>query len=309
MNELEEMRSFIQLVDSGSATKAANVRGLAVSAISRRLKDLETRLGVQLLNRTTRRMSLTDEGRLFYDHAIRILDDLKEAEAQVSQTGGALSGTLKIAVPVSFGIAHLSPAVSAFMHAHHDIAIHLDMSDRRVDLVEEGFDLAIRIGSLADSSLIARKIGTFRHVACASPDFFSARQIPQHPDDISGWPGLCYGNMTRPNIWKHVGPDGEAGSVTVEPRLVANNGDALREAAIAGLGILSSPSFIVHRAIEEKLLQPVLLDFQWFEMAIYAVYPPTRHLSQRVRRFIDFLASRFGDHPYWDDFLAGPRVS
>lgn len=306
MSEIEEMRSFVQLVDSGTATKAAEIRGRAVSAISRRMKDLEARLGVQLLNRTTRRMSLTDEGRIFYDRAVQILADLAEAEAEVTQTGGALSGTLKIAAPVSFGVAHLSPAISAFMHAHHDISIRLDMSDRRVDLVEDGFDLAIRIGALEDSSLIARKIGTFRHVACGAPALFDARTLPQHPTDIEGWPGLCYGNLSKPDVWTWSGPDGESGIIKVEQRLVANNGDALREAAIAGHGILCEPSFIVHGAVERGLLQPILTQFNWYDMAIYAVYPPTRHLSRRVRRFIDFLSDRFGDNPYWDDFL--PRT-
>ena len=297
------MRSFVQLVDSGSATKAASVRGLAVSAISRRMKELEARLGVQLLNRTTRTMSLTDEGRSFYDRAVQILSDLKDAEDEVMQTGGALSGVLKVAAPVSFGVAHLSPAISAFMHAHPEITIRLDMSDRRVDLVEDGFDLAIRIGALKDSSLIARKIGAFRHVVCAAPSFFAARAVPERPEDIEGWPGLCYGNLQHPEVWTYSGPNEKQGNVTVEPRLIANNGDALREAAIAGHGILCEPSFIVHGAVERGLLQPILTEYRWYDMAIYAVYPPTRHLSRRVRRLIDFLSGRFGDNPYWDDFL------
>ncbi len=303
MSELEEMRSFVELVDAGSATRAAARRGLAVSAISRRMKDLEARLGVQLLKRTTRSMSLTDEGRLFYDRCVRLLADLAEAEADVTQRSGVLSGRIKIASPLSFGVAHLSPAISAFMHAHPNIAIELDMSDRRVDLVEEGFDLAIRIGALSDSALTVRRIAGFRHVVCAAPAFIAEHGVATAPSDLEGAPGLCYGNFARPDVWSYRGPAGEAGSVTVSARLICNNGDVLREAAIAGLGVVCEPSFVLHRAVEAGHLRPMLTAYRWYDMAIYALFPPTRHLSTRVRALIDFLADRFGDRPYWDEFL------
>ncbi len=303
MSELEEMRSFVQLVDAGTATKAAGVRGVAVSAISRHMKELEARLGVQLMQRTTRRMSLTAEGRVFYDRAVQILTDLAEAEAEVSQQSAVLKGRLKIATPVSFGVAHLSSAIAAFMHGHPEITVELDMSDRRVDLVEEGFDLAIRIGALRDSTLMARKIADVHHVVCGAPDFFKTRGLPSHPRTLEGWPGLCYGNLPNPPLWTYRAPDGKEGSVLVDTRFEATNGDALREMAIAGHGVLCEPSFIVHGAVERGLLQPVLTDYRWYDMAVYVVYPPTRHLSSRVRRFIDFLVERFGPHPYWDDFL------
>jgi len=300
MSDLEEIRSFVQLVDAGTATRAAEIRGTAVSAISRRLKDLETRLGVQLLQRTTRKMNLTEEGRLFYDRAVRILSDLAEAEAEVSRQSAVLKGKLKIAAPLSFGVAHLSPALSAFMQAHPDIEVKLDMSDRQVDLLEEGFDLAIRIGDLKDSTLMARKIAPICHVVCAAPAFFEAHGIPQHPEDLSGLPGLCYGNFPNPSAWSYRGPDGETGTVMVHPRLESTNGDSIREAAIAGLGVLCEPTFILNEAITAGALQPVLLDYRWHNMALYAVYPATRHVPQRVRALIDFLVDRFGETPYWD---------
>ncbi|MEM8652919.1 MAG: LysR family transcriptional regulator [Pseudomonadota bacterium] len=303
MSELEEMRSFVQLVDAGSATRAAELRGLATSAISRRMKDLETRLGVQLLKRTTRKMSLTEEGRLFYDRCVRLLAELAEAEAEVTQQNMHLSGKLKVAAPLSFGVMHFAPAVAEFMQMHPDIDVELDLSDRRVDLVEEGFDLAIRIGDLEDSSLMGRKVASCRHVVCASPDFFTSYGIPRHPSELKGMPGLCYANLPNPSVWNYRDDKGVEGSVKVTKRLLASNGDALKEAAIAGVGVLCEPSFIVHRAIDEGKLYPVLIDYRWYDMGIYAVYPSTRHLSVRVRTLIDFLLKTFGEKPYWETCL------
>ncbi|MEL6361959.1 MAG: LysR family transcriptional regulator [Pseudomonadota bacterium] len=305
MSEIEEMRSFVQLVDSGTATRAAEVRGVAISAISRRMKDLEERLGVQLLKRTTRTMTLTEEGRMFYDRSVRLLADLAEAEAEVTQRSSTLSGTLKIAAPVSFGVAHLAPVIAAFMHAHPQLSVKMDMSDRRVDLVEEGFDLAIRIGELNDSSLIARKIAVCRHVVCAAPAFFDKYGKPEHPNDLKDLPGLCYGNLSHPSQWPYADKNGNKGVVEVATKLEATNGDALREAAIAGHGVLCEPSFIVHRAIDSGALIPVLLDYKWHDMGVYAVYPPTRHLTTRIRMLIDFLILRYGENPYWEDCLDG----
>lgn len=308
MNELEEMRTFVQLVDSGTATRAAEVRNVAVSAISRRLKELERRLGVQLLLRTTRRMSLTDEGRRFYERAVQLLSDLADAEAEVSRRSAALAGPLKIAMPLSFGVTHLSPAIVEFMRRHPAIAVTLDLSDRRVDLVEEGFDLAIRIGELQDSTLVARRIATFRHVVCASPAYLEVHGEPSQPGDLEGVAGLCYSNLSNPSQWSYRDPDGRGGVVRVCPRLLSTNGDTLRDAAVAGLGVLCEPSFIVHDAVGRGELTPVLLDYQWYGMGIHAVYPARRHVSSRVRAFVDFLIERFGDRPYWEDCLASaPR--
>lgn len=303
MNELEQIRTFVQLVDAGSSTKAAELRGLAVSAISRRMKELENRLGVQLLQRTTRKMHLTDAGRVFYERCVQLLADLADAEAEVTESNAVLRGRLRVAVPLSLGIAHLVPAIVEFMNCHPELRIELDMSDRQVDLVEEGFELAIRVGRLRDSSLMARKIGDFRHVVCASPDFLSVCGEPEHPADMRGWPALCYSHLSRPSSWHFDSGTGDSGSVDVEARMLSTNGDALREAAIAGLGVICEPSFIVHDAVERGLLKVVLQQYRWHDMAIYAVYPPTRHLSTKVRRFIDFLARRFGDEPYWEAFL------
>ncbi len=303
MSELEEIRTFVQLVDSGSATRAASVRGVAVSGISRRMKDLESRLGVSLLKRTTRSMQLTEEGQVLYERSLRILSALDEAKAEVTQLTQSLKGVLRVAAPLSFGISHLSPALSEFMVAYPDIRVELDLNDKRVNLIEDGFDLAIRIGTLEDSTLKARKLIDVRYVVCGAPTFFNAHGYPTKPGDLAALPGLCYGNIPNSSVWKFVSPNGRHGKVSLNTRLTSTNGDSLREAAVAGLGVLCEPSFIVHSAIEQGLLQPVLTEYQWFEASIYVVYPESRFLSAKSRRFIDFLADRLSNDPSWESFL------
>ena len=300
MSELEEIKVFIQLVESQSATKAAEQLGLANSAISRRLKDLEQRLGVQLIRRTTRRMSLTEPGEIYYQRCRQILENLEEAQAEITHSKNFLKGRLRIATPVTFGVNHLAPAIAAFMYQYPDIEVDLDMSDRRVDLVEEGFDVAIRIGNLEDSTLIAKQLAPVSHVICASPDFFQQHGIPQKPEDLQNISGLCYGNLKKPDTWVYQNSQGEKGEVKVALKMKSNNGDALREAAIAGLGVICEPSFIVHDAIKRGLLTAALRDYKWYNMNVYAIYPQTKYLPTKVRRFIDFLIQRFGKTPYWE---------
>jgi DNA-binding transcriptional LysR family regulator len=303
MNEFSQIKTFITLVENRSLSKAAEKMDIAVSAVSRRLKELESSLGVQLIQRTTRKMHLTEAGEKFYQRCGRLLDELEEAKQEASNSANYLSGTLKIAAPLSFGVAHLSPAIAAFMHLHPQIKIDLDMSDRRIDLIDEGLDLAIRIGTLEDSSLMARKLASVRHVVCASPDFFKTYGMPKTPQDLSEMPALCYGNLDHPDTWHYHDKNNRPAKVKVPLRMRATNGDALVEAAVAGLGVLCEPSFIVHGAVERGVLIPVLTDYQWYAMNIYAVYPQTRHMPARVRVFIDFLVSHFGDNPYWERFL------
>ncbi|NRB38057.1 MAG: LysR family transcriptional regulator [Pseudomonadales bacterium] len=307
MNEFTLIKTFVTLVESQSISKAAENMDVAISAVSRRLKDLESNLGVQLIQRTTRKMHLTEAGEKFYQRCIRLLDDLEEAKQEVTNAAKELTGTLKIATPLSFGVAHLSPAIAAFMHLHPQIKIDLDMSDRRSDLVEEGLDMAIRIGTLEDSSLMAKKLASVRHVVCASPDFFQQHGLPQTPEDLSTLPALCYGNLDQPGNWQYWDKSNKPHTVKVAMRMCATNGDALVEAAIAGLGILCEPSFIVHGAVQRGVLKPVLTDYQWYSMNIYAVYPQTRYVPARVRAFIDFLSNHFGEEPYWEHFLADAK--
>jgi len=303
MDRFEDMRCFVQVVDQGSVTRAARAMSIAPSAVSRRIKDLEGRLGVQLLARTTRRMSMTEHGQTFYDRCLRILADVEEAESEVADANRALAGSLRIAAPLSFGTAHLSALISAFVSRNPELLIDLDLSDRLVDLVGEGFDLAVRIGTLRDSSLIARKLCDIRTVVCAAPALIDRLGRPRTPEDLRDWPALCYTGSERMDIWRYKAPDGTPGSVQVTVRMRANNGTVLLDAAMAGLGVALQPSFIVSDALESGMLVPILHSYQWPELGIYAVYPQTRHLSARSRAFIDYLREMIGPNPPWERAL------
>ncbi len=306
MDRFEDMRCFVQVVERGSVTKAADALRVAPSAVSRRLKELEARLGTQLLIRTTRRMSLTEAGRSFHARCQRILADLDEAEVDASDRYGALKGSLRVAAPLAFGTAHLTPIIVNFMRENPGVLIDLDFSDRVVDLVAEGFEMAIRIGTLRDSSLIARKLADVRVVACAAPALLAERGVPSHPGQLKGWPALCYTGSERTDIWRYRAPDGSDGSVAMQVRMLSNSGTVLCDLAIAGEGVILQPSFHVHKAVAQGKLVPILGEFGWMEIAIYIVYPQTRHLSARARAFIDFVRSRIGPRPYWEDFLDPP---
>jgi len=300
MNQLEQIRVFVELVKAGSATQAAQRLSLAPSAISRRLKELEARLGTELIRRTTRRMNLTDDGRAYYERCVRILEDLEEADSLFARRSCELSGRLRVATPWSFGVAHMVPAITEFMRLHPRVTVDLDMNDRRVDLVAEDFDVAIRIGELEDSSLMARWLAPVSHLVCASPDYFERYGTPQEPEELGRHQGLCYANLRSPGQWLYSDQRGDKHSVKVPIRFRASNGDALCHAAVAGLGVLCEPSFILYRAILEGCLVPVLTQYRWYQMGIHVLYPGTRYLSPRVRGFIDFLSERFGDDPEWE---------
>ncbi|MBT8441868.1 MAG: LysR family transcriptional regulator [Gammaproteobacteria bacterium] len=304
MNRLLEMETFVQVVDAGGISAAADRMDTAKSAVSRRLAELESRVGASLLNRTTRRLSLTGAGAAFYERCKTILADVAEAEQCVGDAEADLRGTLRVAAPVSFGVAHLGPAINDFLMEHPDVAFDLDFNDRQIDLVAEGFDLAIRIAKLRDSSLMARRLTSIRSVVCASPGYWNARGRPQRPAELKQHLALRYSNAPRRG-WSWAGPGGDRGSVSVPGSQIANNGTYLGQAAIAGLGVICIPLFIVYEAIESGELEPALTEYRWGDVDAYAVYPQTRHVSRRVRAFIDFLAERFGDTPYWDLCLEG----
>lgn len=304
MDRFTDIETFVAVVEAGSFSAAAERLGAAKSAVSRRVNALENRLGVKLLNRTTRRLNLTDAGRTFHERAGRILADLAEAEQSISDAECALRGRIRVAAPLSFGIDHLAPAVSAFARQHPDVQVELDLNDREVSLVEEGFDMAVRIGRLADSSLLARRLCTIRRVAVASPAYLAEHGTPARPEDLVNHAGLRYTNMPRHMYWQFVTPEGRGFSPQVPDRLSANNGGLLTQAAVDGLGVTLQPTFIVYRELAAGRLQQILADHPLPETAMYAVYPPGRYQSRRVRVFADFLAERFGGEPYWDAPLA-----
>jgi DNA-binding transcriptional LysR family regulator len=300
MRRFSDLEAFIAVVEAGSFTAAAERLDIAKSAVSRRVSSLEERLGVQLLRRTTRRLNLTETGKSFYEHSARILADLDEAEAAVLQQHGELRGQLRVALPLSFGARHMEKPIAEFSRRHPRVRFDLDLNDRRIDLIAEGVDLAVRIGRLADSSLIARRLFEARTVICASPEYLERRGTPQTPDELVDHDCLVYSNLPDPAKWVCTDAGGVRHSIEVPMTMMASSGDFLSAAAIEGLGLVMQPTFIAGEAISRGALQPVLTAYQWPVTPAYAIYPPTRHLSYRVREFIDFLTEYFAGIPYWD---------
>jgi DNA-binding transcriptional LysR family regulator len=300
MDRFEELQVFVAVVEAGSFTAAADRLDIAKSAVSRRVSALEERLGAQLLRRTTRRLNLTETGQSFYEHSARILADLDEAEAAVAQEHGELRGVLRVALPLSFGVRHMSEPIADFSRRHPRVSFELDLNDRRVDLVAEGADLALRIGRLADSSLIARRLFEARTVVCASPAYLERSGTPATPGDLVDHDCLVYGNLPDPMRWVCTDSEGNRHSTDVHAAMTASSGDFLCAASVEGLGIAMQPTFIAGEAIGRGDLVPILTEYTWPVTPAYAVYPPTRHLSYRVREFIDFLAGHFAGTPEWD---------
>lgn len=301
MNPFDELNSFVCVVDRGSFTAAAQQLNIAKSAVSKKVNELENRLGVKLLNRTTRRLSLTESGRVFYDRAKQILADLSEAEASISSEYAALQGTLKVAAPLSFGLAHLAPAINEFLAENTGLKIDIDLNDRRIDVIQEGFDVAIRVGRLEDSTLMARRLAPIKLLLCASPTYLSIWGEPKTPDDLLQHQGLAYMNIGK--NWHFTDKDGKDYSVPMPIRLRANNGNLLLSAAVENLGLILTPSFIAYEALAEKKLVRIMQDYEPDDIYAYALYPQTRFVSHRVRKFIDFLSERFSGEPYWDKGL------
>lgn len=300
MNRFENMETFIKVVESGSISGAAERLDVAKSAVSRRLKELEEYLGVQLFHRTTRRLNLTDTGRTFYHQSVRILEDLLEAELATSQAHAELQGSLRVALPLSFGTTHLGPAIIDFLQQHPNIEFDLDFNDREVDIIQEGFDLAIRIARLPDSSLIARKLAPIQQVICASPGYLEQYGTPGSPYELREHQCLVYNLLHEPETWTFTDNSKQAIKVKIKPRIRASVGEYLRDAAVNGQGIVYIPAFIVYREIEQGALVPLLRNYSARRFDAYAIYPQTRHLSHRVRAFVDFLVDRFNGVPYWD---------
>ena len=301
MGQLEDMSVFVRIVEAGGIGKAADQLGIAKSGVSRRLVALETRLGVTLINRTTRSSSLTGVGREYYERAVKLIGDVSELDGLAADEGKSLEGLLRLAVPLSFGLCHLSPAIEEFASDHPGLSINIDFSDRQVDLVEQGVDLAIRISDLNDSSLQARRICPIRLLLCASPAYLEKHGTPRKPEDLKDHQVLGYTLGNGPTI-RLSNQQGEEQLVHTSARMAANNGDFLRDMALAGHGIAVLPTFIVWQSLAARELVPVLRQYTLPTINAWAVYPQTRYLSQRARQFIDFLVERFGDNPYWDEF-------
>lgn len=300
MDRLTNLSVFVQVVESQGFAAAARALGLSPAMVSKHVQALEERLGARLLNRTTRRLSLTEVGQGYYERARQILADLDEADRAASDLQGTPRGTLKVDAPLSFGIRHVGPAIAAYLGACSEVVIDLTLNDRYIDLLAEGVDVALRIGELADSSLIARRLAPIRRVLCAAPTYLARHGTPQEPADLARHECLDYTYASTPGEWRFVDKDGKDQVIRFSSRLRANNGDVLRLAALAGAGVAFQPSFIVGEDLGAGRLVPLLADYMPAPIALYAVYPPGRHLSVKVRSFVDFLVECFGEEPAWD---------
>jgi DNA-binding transcriptional LysR family regulator len=293
-DKFEDIRTFIAVVQARGFAQAGKRLGIAKSAVSRRINDLENRLGTRLLNRTTRQLSPTPAGAELYQRGLRLLADFQEAEDAVSSGSNEPAGKLRISAPVSFGSHCLGQIIPEFMNRFPRLQVELELEDRLIDVVASGFDVAVRISRLKDSSLIARKIVTIRHVICGSPEYLRRRGRPKLPEDLHEHTTLRY--SYEDDYWKFTKNETLSGP----SKFRCNNGDSLREAAIAGGGLVYLPTFIVHEAVKDGRLEICLSGFEKDPIALYAVYPTTRHLPPKIRVFIDFLVEKFGEDPFWD---------
>jgi DNA-binding transcriptional LysR family regulator len=297
--KLEGIRTFVAIAEAGSITAAARRLGVAKSVVSHRLSELEDAVGARLIQRSSRRLSLTEQGTTFHRFCARMLSELDEAVSLVAGEGHELCGPLRLAVPMSFGLLHLGPALFCFLKLHPSIRLDLDLNDRMVDLVGEGYDMAIRIGRLPDSSLVARRLVSTRNLLVASPDYAREHGLPRRVEDLGEHRGILYSNV-HPNDQLRFERGGSTVTGHLRSAMQVNNGDLMRDAAIAGLGLAVIPDFIVWQAVADGRLQVVPLDGSLPEVGIHAVFPQTRHLPAKVRALVDYLAETFGDPPYWN---------
>ena len=299
MQKLHELAVFSRVVATGSLSSAARELGLSPALVSRRIAALEARLGVRLLHRTTRSLRLTDEGASYLDTCSRVLAEIAEADAAVGAGRVEPQGALKVAIPASFGNRHIAPLIPAFAARYPKVQLALSLSDRAVNIIEEGFDLAIRIAHLEDSSLAARKLAPNRRVVCASPAYLERHGTPRTPQDLARHNCLTTSDFAM--TWDYTGPDGKPGSVRVAGRYACDNWEVLREWALAGLGVALKSTWDVRRHLEDGSLVPLCPGYTFgTDVAIYAVYPHRRFLPAKTRAFIEFLAESFGPEPYWD---------
>ena len=299
MNQLKCMALFVEVVKAESFSAAAEIIGLSRAQVSKSVMQLENHLGTRLLNRTTRRISLTETGQVYYEGCQVILSDIEEIECIAGDQTNEPRGTLRLSAPTSFSILHLNEAMSGFLKLYPQVRISMNLADRFIDVVSEGFDVVIRIAELEDSSLVARRIAPCKRIFCASSEYLERHGTPRTAKDLATHQCLIYANDAKLGSWVLDGPDGVE-SVKVKGRITADNGDVLKSAAISGLGIALLPTFIIGPDLRAGRLQQVLVDYCPPDISIYAVFPSHRFLSAKVRAFVDYLSEYFGDSPCWD---------
>lgn len=295
MDRFLEMQTFNAVVDAGSFVKAADALDMSKAAVSRYVVDMETRLGVRLLHRTTRRLSLTDEGQVFYARSKELLAELQEAEEEITSRRDAASGLLRINAPVTFGILHLAPLWGAFKAQHPKVTLDVTLADRLVDLVEEGYDVAIRIATLESSTLVSKRLATTRMVLCASPTYLQQHGTPTSPADLVRHSVIAYSHWATKDEWRFNGAEGPV-SVKTTPCIHTNSGDTCRAAALSHQGVILQPTFLVGKDLADGTLVELMPEYRSIELGIYAVYPTRKHVSAKVRALIEFLAAHFSGH-------------
>jgi len=299
MDRFSAIRVFAKVVESGSFARAAEHLGISTTAASRQVAELEAHLQTRLLQRTTRRVSLTESGRLFYERAVQLLADLEEAEHEAARVTIEPRGTIRLTAPIAFGARYVTPAIAEFLARHRDVRFDVSLSDRTVDIVEEALDLAIRIGGLGSETLVARRLGETRAVACAAPSYLARHGTPRSPEELEAHNCLTYAYAPAPNLWRFTDAEGREHAAHVSGNLYSNSGDQLAAACSQGVGVTLQPGFIVGPDIRAGRLVELLRDYQGARLPIYAVYASRKHLSAKVRAFVDFLAARFAAIPDW----------
>lgn len=302
MDRIDAMRAFVTVVMEGSFTKAAERLDLSPQLVSKYVSQLEKLLGTRLLNRTTRRVSMTEAGGSYFQRAQQVLIDIDDMESLLGNYQQQAQGLLRISAPVSFATKHLAKLICDFQKTYPAVRIDLQLNDRKVDIIEEGFDVALRIGSLKSSSLIAKRIAPVRLVICASPDYLTEHGRPTHPDELTGHRYLRYSYLEDDSTL--LTPWSRLLGKTSADELVINNGDLLVQAAVEGAGVAIQPTFIAGPAIAEGRLEVILSEFEPAPLALYVVYAHRQLLASKVRCFIDFIDGYFGSPPYWDTFSA-----
>ncbi len=297
MLDLQQLSSFLAVVRAGSFVAAADATGLSKAAVSRHVADLELQLGVRLLHRTTRRLSLSDDGQRFHSRALELAAAWEELEAETARSGGEATGSLRINAPLTFGNLHLAPLWPDFLAANPSVSLDITLNDRVVDLIDEGYDLAIRITNRLDPQLVSRRLATTRIVLCASPQYLEVHGKPDHPHDLAAHPVFAYSYWSTGTDWTFRGPEGEV-TVRVSPRIYTNSGDTCRTAALQHQGITMQPDFLVGADLQRGALVELMPAYRSIELGVFAVYATRKHLPMKTRRLIDFLVAAFAS-PVW----------
>lgn len=305
MDKLTSMAVFTRVARAGSFAAAAKEMGLSRAMATKHVMQLENSLGVRLLNRTTRQLSMTEVGYVYLERCLQILDDLEETELAVTRLQTEPRGTLKVNAAPFFGAYHLAPAIADYLGQYPDMNVELMLQAGYVDLVEEGFDLAIQLDELRDSSLIARKLGSSKRVVCGSPAYLKKHGMPASPEDLKRHNCLVHSTLAPRDQWLFNLPGGEAQQVRVSGNLESNSAEALRIATVNGLGLAMLSTYMVGQDIRKGRLVPVLTGYVTAPLDIHAVYPHRKHLSAKVRTFVDFLHGRFNPTPSWEDWDTG----